>query len=147
LESYLIDFNSLESKIEYLRNQIQSAQELVLLRLDTSRNELLIANTALAVLACSIAFGGYIAGIFGMNLDNTIYLQNVDNSFVIVTMCSFGVIVILFFLIMHYFSWSGIFPRRLSITQFQGSASGSNTLLAAGGFSYRSIFTSPSVKL
>lgn len=137
----------MESKIEYLRNQIQSAQELVLLRLDTSRNELLIANTALAVLACSIAFGGYIAGIFGMNLDNTIYLQPMDNSFVIVTVCSFGLIVIIFFLIMHYFSWSGIFPRRLSM---QGTSSGTGSSgghLLTGTFSYRSIFTSPSIKL
>ena len=31
----------------HLRSQIQSAEELVSLRLDTSRNELLIANTAL----------------------------------------------------------------------------------------------------
>ena len=29
LESYLIDFNALESKIEYVRSQIQNAEELV----------------------------------------------------------------------------------------------------------------------
>ena len=34
----------------------------VSLRLDTSRNELLIANTALSILACSIAFSAYITG-------------------------------------------------------------------------------------
>ena len=32
LESYLIDFNALESKIEYTRSQIQNAEELVRLR-------------------------------------------------------------------------------------------------------------------
>lgn len=69
-----------------LKGQIQSAEELVCighsvlngsrhsiaaiyimvsqvsLRLDTSRNELLIANTALSILACSIAFSAYITG-------------------------------------------------------------------------------------
>jgi hypothetical protein len=35
----------------------------VSLRLDTSRNELLIANTALSIFACSIAFSAYITGV------------------------------------------------------------------------------------
>lgn len=41
----------------------------VLVRLNVSQNELLVANTVVTVLATSIGFGGYVAGIFGMNLD------------------------------------------------------------------------------
>eukprot|EP01034_Spumella_vulgaris_P025879 gene25879-32385_t len=86
LESYLLDFNALAANIEYARSQIQSAEELVSLRLDTSRNELLIANTALAVLACSIGFSAYLTGVFGMNLDNTVYLQFVKGGFAVLRM-------------------------------------------------------------
>lgn len=113
LENYLIDFTSLETKIVLTKSQIQNAEESVSLRLDTSRNELLIANTALAVLACSIAFGAYITGVFGMNLDQTIYLMPQPNSFVIVCTLSFAVIPIIFVVIYGYFSAAGILPVRI----------------------------------
>lgn len=115
VESYLIDFNSLELKISFVRTQIQSAEELVSLRLDTSRNELLIANTALSVLACSIGFGGYLTGIFGMNLDNVETIQPVKYSFTIVCVVSFSVIVIIFFVTISYLQYSGTLPSRLNI--------------------------------
>jgi len=63
LENYLNDYKSVEAKLEYLKAQMQSAEELVSLRLDTARNQLLVANTAFAVLACSIATGSYITGM------------------------------------------------------------------------------------
>ena len=110
LESYLIDCNSLEAKITYLRSQIQSAEELVSLRLDTSRNELLIANTALAVLACSIGFGAFITGVFGMNLDNVEYLQPKQNLFAVVSVTSCALIGFLFVGIMTYLRKSGMMP-------------------------------------
>jgi Mg2+ and Co2+ transporter CorA len=84
----------------------------VSLRLDISRNENLIANTALAVLSCSIAFGAYITGIFGMNLDQTIYLQPKKGSFVGVTVASFAVIVVIFVVVYGYFRHTGVIPRR-----------------------------------
>jgi len=49
-----------------------------MLRLDTSRNELLVANTAIAVLGCCIGVGAYLSGIFGMNLDNTYNFQSIQ---------------------------------------------------------------------
>lgn len=76
-----MDYNLIQSKLEKLQIEIQSAEELVSLRLDTSRNELLIVNTQMAVLACCIGFAAFITGAFGMNLDNTIYLQYVPNLF------------------------------------------------------------------
>lgn len=47
LESYLIDYNTLESKLKFLQAQLHSAEESVLLRLDTSRNQLLTTNTVI----------------------------------------------------------------------------------------------------
>lgn len=113
IESYLIDFNTLELKVGFIRSQIQSAEELVSLRLDTSRNELLIANTALAVLACGIGFGAYITGLFGMNLDNVNTIQDVTNSFPIVAGCSFASIFIVFGAILFYLQRSGMLPTRI----------------------------------
>lgn len=115
LESHLIDFSSLEIKAGYIRSQITSAEELVSLRLDTSRNELLIANTALAVLACSIGFGAYITGLFGMNLDNVVLIQPLQGSFVTVAVCSLAVIALLFVSILLYLRQSGMLPLRLRV--------------------------------
>ena len=55
-----------------------------MLRLDTSRNELLVANTAIAVLGCCIGLGAYVSGIFGMNLDNTYTFQYIPVSYIAV---------------------------------------------------------------
>jgi uncharacterized membrane protein YdbT with pleckstrin-like domain len=115
IESYLFDFNTLETKINYTKSQIQSAEELVSLRLDTSRNDLLIATTALDVLACSIAFGAYITGIFGMNLDNTLTIQERQYSFMVVTVSSFVVIVIVFAIALTYLQHNGILPTRTAL--------------------------------
>lgn len=114
LESYLLDFNALSSKIDNARSQIQSAEELVSLRLDTSRNELLIANTALAVLACSIGFSAYITGVFGMNLDNTKYIQPVNGVFAGVFGGTFVLIPIVFLMICGFLKYSKMLPNGLT---------------------------------
>jgi hypothetical protein len=44
---------------------MDGAEELVMLRLDMTRNELLTLNTFLTILACSISFGAYFTGVFG----------------------------------------------------------------------------------
>jgi Mg2+ and Co2+ transporter CorA len=80
--------------------------------LDTSRNELLIANTALAILSCSIAFGAYITGVFGMNLDNTVYLQPVHGGFAYITSGSFAIMFVIFALIYGYLRYAGILPGK-----------------------------------
>lgn len=64
-ESYLADWNSLETKLTQLRQQIQNAEELVSLRLDTSRNQLLIADTIISVISCCLSFGSFVGAIFG----------------------------------------------------------------------------------
>lgn len=97
----------------------------VSLRLDTSRNELLIANTALAVLACSIGFGAYLTGIFGMNLDNVDYLQPVDHIFMVVCICSFVCIVCIFLCILYYLRAQGMLPVKTSV-RVKGLSGGSS---------------------
>lgn len=40
-------------------------------KLDSSQNEVMLAQFSLSILLCSIGFSVYISGIFGMNLDQT----------------------------------------------------------------------------
>jgi Mg2+ and Co2+ transporter CorA len=83
------------------------------LRLDISRNEALMANTVLGILGAAIGFGGYITGVFGMNLDQVYYLMPRQGSFLAVTLASFGVIVLIFLAVYTYFAMLGVFPSRL----------------------------------
>jgi len=85
------------------------------LRLDTSRNELLIANTVLAILACCFGLGAYVSGIFGMNLDNTGKLQETKGVFNIVIAASTGAMILLFLGMVVVFKRNGMFPRRLAL--------------------------------
>eukprot|EP01042_Synura_sphagnicola_P004810 gene4810-6123_t len=100
LQSYVMDFNSLYGKLDSLRSQIQTSQDLVLLRLDTSRNELLVANTAFAILASCVGLGSYIAGLYGMNLDNTVTIQPIYGVFSVVwagaTFCMIALFVAIY---------------------------------------------------
>jgi len=115
LQTYAMDFDSLSTKLKFLRDRIQNAEDLASLRLDTSRNELLVANTAFALLACCIAVGAYIAGIFGMNLDNTITIQPKSGSFAAVWSGSTAAIVVMFVVVYGYLEWAGILPQRVEI--------------------------------
>ena len=84
-----------------------------MLRLDTSRNELMIVNTDMTVLACCIGVGTFIAGIFGMNLDNTAYIQPVDGTFAIVWVGSTLLVGVLYMVCYMYFVISGSYPKRI----------------------------------
>lgn len=68
LESYLADYNSLAMKMSLLQQSLQSAEELWSLRLDTSRNQLLVADTILSVVAICFSIGSFVGSLLGMNL-------------------------------------------------------------------------------
>ncbi len=80
---------------------------------DTSRNQLLIANTSLSVLACSIALGAYFTGVFGMNLDNTMSIQSTRGVFVGVFIATLVLIAgVYYFTILHY-NKTGVIPTAV----------------------------------
>jgi len=108
LESYLTDYNSLETKLVYLKTQMQNAEELVMLRLDTSRNQLLIADNVISIVSCSLGFGSFIGAIFGMNFDSEIWSDRTAFSSVTV-MTVIGMIVGAVGTII-YFQKTGILP-------------------------------------
>lgn len=90
-ESYFIDFTTLHSKISYIKSQLQTAEELMSLRLDTSRNQLLIADTTVSIVSMGLGLGAYIVGMFGMNLKSSV--EEVDYWFMVVSiMTVFGIV-------------------------------------------------------
>lgn len=66
----VIEFKSIERRLRKMQSLLESAEQLITLRLDTSRNEIMIATFILSIFGCSTAFGAYFTGVFGMNLDN-----------------------------------------------------------------------------
>ena len=73
LESYFQDIVSDANTLEILANDIENTEQLVLLRLDTARNRLLTVTTVFTFFNFFVACSTYIAGLFGMNLDNGLF--------------------------------------------------------------------------
>jgi hypothetical protein len=82
------------------------------LRLDTSRNELLVVNTRLVVYMVAVGFSAYITGVYGMNLDNTVTIQFVVYGvFEAVFVTSFALILIISAAILYYLKRTHVLPR------------------------------------
>ena len=89
----------------------------VLLRLDTSRNELLVANAAFALLASCIGIGTFLTAIFGMNLDNTVTIMPYFGVFEIVWAGSTFCMIASFVAVYAWLDYAKIFPRRIVINK------------------------------
>lgn len=107
-----MDFNSLHSKLEYLKSQVHSGEELVSLRLDTSRNELLVTNTILCIVSASIGFASYVSSLFGMSLDNTITVPFTEEIFITVSATTLVMIPMLSLGTLAYLKRHRILPTR-----------------------------------
>lgn len=94
-EICLAEYSQMLSNAEMCADMIRNAEESENLRLDLARNQLLIVNIVLSVLTCAIGFCAYVTGIFGMNLDQTLWLQDVYGVFtgVVISTLLFMVIV------------------------------------------------------
>jgi hypothetical protein len=86
-----------------------------MLKLDTSRNELLVANTTLTVCTVTIGFGAYVTGVFGQNLDQTEWLMPVSGVFVSVCALTAGFIIFATAAIILYLRKTGVLPKTLQI--------------------------------
>lgn len=106
----------MEINAQNIQSQITYAEESMFIRLDTQRNELYIANASLTIIGCGIALGGYLAGMFGMNYDNTKYIQNIPGSFVTVTISSFVGIISVIILGYAYMKTTKILPEKLGVS-------------------------------
>lgn len=113
LESYITDLQSVYTQATTLRVQIQNAEDMAYVRLDTLENRLLFANTLITLLTCAKGFAGFQAGSFGMNLDQSVYLHSTKtHSFAWVLATSGVSIVLFYFLGWTYMTSTGMFPRE-----------------------------------
>jgi hypothetical protein len=85
------------------------------LKLDTSRNELLMANTTLTIATVAIGFSAYVTGVFGMNLDQTITIQGVYGVFEAVFTITFALIFVVTGLIWYYYKRTGVLPSTIKL--------------------------------
>jgi hypothetical protein len=79
------------------RVEIRHAQESEMLKVGVARIRMARVHTFLAVITCAIGFCAYITGIFGMNLDQTIWLQDIYGVFtgVVISTMLFLVLVVI----------------------------------------------------
>jgi Mg2+ and Co2+ transporter CorA len=94
LDLYLREYNVAISKLKKCDDILTKDTYSASLHLDFIRNDLLKTNLILTIVSTCFTTGGFIAGIFGMNLDNTIYLQNAPGGFISVTVVTTVVIII-----------------------------------------------------
>jgi len=68
LESSLLDYDTLETKLDFLRVQIENTNRLIFARLNTFQNDLLIVQVVLDCIMVALAVGTLIGAGFGMHL-------------------------------------------------------------------------------
>ena len=81
------------------------------MQLDYSLNQLLKLNTIISLYAAAIGTGGYVAGLFGMNLNNTTTIQNIPYIFEVVCYSSALGALVGFFLLIKYLTATGVLPK------------------------------------
>ena len=104
IQMNLYKFGSLLTQIEMVSEKIKHSEEFSILKLEYTRNKLMILNTILTIIMCVIGFCSYVAGLFGMNLDNVDYIQPINgifNSVVISTIIFIPVMTILMTIILN----------------------------------------------
>ena len=109
LESYLNDYNNLLNMASYISLELHNSEELILLRLDVSRNALLVADTKLSVVNISLSLGSFIGSMFGMNLIN--HFESTTNGFLIVFSLTGIISVIVTFVTIMHFKKTNVIPK------------------------------------
>lgn len=97
LEAYLQQALSVVNALELTKGKIISTEELVLMKLDTVRNRLLLVNTVLSLVSLVVGSASLVGSLFGMNLLNG-YEQNETMFLKVVYGTIFGGLVMLLLL-------------------------------------------------
>lgn len=118
IDKHCVDGEYIISKLNHLLELVQGEEEIFRLQLAFAQNRILLLNTVLTILACAIGFGSYLAGVFGMNLDNSEYLVTMKNSFAYVFGFSFLLIISTFLSAYLFFQKEGIIPRIIGKNDF-----------------------------
>jgi len=86
LEAYFMHYDNTYNRLQTLNEYIKDTEDLVNIKLDQHRNQLITTDLILTALTCAMAIMTTVAGIFGMNLDSG--LQEAPNVFNEVTIAT-----------------------------------------------------------
>lgn len=86
--------------VQTLHEYITDTEDLVNIKLDSHRNKLITVSVVLTALTTALGITAACTGIFGMNLDQTEWLQNRAGVFDAVTITSSAVSIVSFVLFM-----------------------------------------------
>lgn len=111
IESYLMEYNTLESKLLYIKTSLTNAEDSVMLRLDTSRNQLLVADTVLSVCTLSVGCAALVGSFFGMNLTNHFE----EDSHMYMWVCGLSTVgmILMVVLILQFLERRGVLSSRM----------------------------------
>ncbi|GAX84705.1 hypothetical protein CEUSTIGMA_g12127.t1 [Chlamydomonas eustigma] len=102
LETYFMHYDNTYNRLKTLNEYIKDTEDLVNIKLDQHRNQLITTDLILTALTCGMAIITTISGIFGMNLDSGLQVSpNVFNEVTIAT-CLGALILFVAFII---FAW------------------------------------------
>lgn len=117
IESYLFSIHTIkELKLDSDIQTLKTKEDYFLFSIEMNRNQLLVETTKLTVISVMTGFGGYLAGIFGMNLDNSTtdepgLVQQYSGGFVVVFVVSFVVMLAGYYAVHNRLTRNGILPK------------------------------------
>ncbi|GLT42732.1 hypothetical protein SLA2020_167180 [Shorea laevis] len=103
LEAYFMQLDGTRNKILSVREYIDDTEDYVNIQLDNQRNELIQLQLILTIASFAIAAETLVAGMFGMNLQCTLY--QVNGIFEIFVGIATAGAILLFLLVLGYARW------------------------------------------
>lgn len=101
-QAYFMNYDNTFNRLQTLHEYIKDTEDLVNIKLDQHRNQLITVDLILTALTCAMAMVTTVSGIFGMNLDSG--LQDAPNVFNEVTIAtSLGAMIL--FMCFIIFAW------------------------------------------
>lgn len=106
LENYVQAVDGIFSQAQLLGEEVESAMSILMLRLDTVRNELLQVDLCISTVSLVAGVGAVIAGIFGMNLHSGIESDTFQMWYIGGGIVLSGIaIIVLMFFVMRCKGW------------------------------------------
>jgi hypothetical protein len=111
LESYLMDYNAILSRLGLMKLQLEGAEAMVSYRLEHGFNQMLIGDTVLSVMSAALSVGIFMGGCGGMNLGTHGYEEAKRLLFQGVSFISTFVIVVFCVVCILIMQKTGILPK------------------------------------
>lgn len=117
LESQLRDCENNAIRLDNLSRQIAQKQATVQFRMDSLRNQLLIADTLLAIVMASIAVATFFTSGFGMNFDSGLTDVHQSVFYVVFVFVGFSAFLTMY-IITRYYRKKGVLPPAQSYKEW-----------------------------